>query len=84
MATQPAELVECSSRLVPRLTYKDVLHYIFDSEECHIDSKESQSVREVIEELCTTENEKFIEMIEDNVEEIKQKKPKILFKEMYK
>ena len=87
MATQPAELVKCSSRLVPHSTYKDVLRYIFDSEECHIDSKESQSLREVVEELCTTENEEFItyfEMIEDNVEEIKQKKPKMLFKEMYK
>ena len=74
MATQPAELVECSSRSVPRSTYKDTLRYIFDSAECHIDSKESQSLREVVKELCTTENEEFItyfEMIENNVEEIK-------------
>ena len=86
VATQPAELVECSSRLVRCSTYKDVLRYIFDSEECHIDSKESQSLRKVVEELCTTENEELITYFEmmDNVEEIKQNKPKVLFKEMYK
>ena len=44
-------------------------------------------MRKVVDELCTTENVEFItyfEMIEDNVEEIQQKKPKMLFKEMYK
>ena len=89
MATQS---VECHSSWrtassVPRSTYKDILCYIFDSEECQIDSKESQSLREVINELCTTENEEFLtyfEMVEDNVQEIKEKKPKLLFKEMYK
>ena len=43
-------------------------------------------MREVVNELCTTENEEFLtyfEMVEDNVQEI-MKKRKMLFKEMCK
>ena len=89
MVTQSAEC-HSSSRAassVPRSTYKDILRYIFDSEKCQIDLKESRSLREVVNKLCTTENEEFLtyfEMIEDNVQVIKEKKPKLLFKEMYK
>ena len=83
MATQSAEC-HGSSRTassVPRSTYKDILRYIFDSEECQIDLKESRSLREVVNKSCTTENEEFLtyfKMVEDNVQEIK-KKLKLLF-----
>ena len=89
MATQSAECYG-SSRTpssVPRSSYKVILRYIFDSEECQIDSKESRSLREVVNELCTTEDEEFLtyfKMVEDDVQEVKEKKPKLLFKEMYK
>ena len=41
----------------------------------------------MVNELYTAENEEFLtyfKMVEDNVQEVKENKPKLLFKEMYK
>ena len=87
LVTRPMIAARLVPSMVPCSTYKDILRYIFDSEECQIDSKESQSLREVVDGLCTTENEEFLtyfEMVENDIQEVKEKKPKLLFKEMYK
>ena len=56
-----------------------MLHRIFDYEECQIDSKESRRLGKVINELCTTENEflTYFEMVEDDIQEVKEKKLKL-------
>ena len=70
---------EQQSQFLAQPTYKDMLHRIFDYEECQIDSKESRRLRKVINELCTTENEflTYFEMVEDDIQEVKEKKLKL-------
>ena len=48
--------------------------------------EESRRLRKVINELCTTENEflTYFEMVEDDIQEVKEKKLKLWFKKMYR
>ena len=67
------------------LSYKDILRYVLDSEECKIDSAKVRDLRTLAEHLCTTVNDEFMKyylMVENDVSQIK--KEKNMFKEMYK
>ena len=41
-------------------SYRDILGSILDSTECKIDSARSQDLRKLVEDLCTTRNDKFM------------------------
>ena len=67
-----------------RASYKDILRYILDSEECKIDSAKARNFKTLVEHLCTTVNDEFMKyylMVEMEVSQIKKKG---MFKKMYK
>jgi len=83
MAEQSQRTVDSAASL----SYMDTLRYIFDQQECQIDSTESRTLRKIVDELCTTQNDEFLtyyEMVDDDVRRIKEKNKKMLFKQMYK
>ena len=73
------------------VTYKDVLRYVYNSEECKVDSAEGKRLKQMVEKLCLNDdawNEDFLAMfniIERDINEIKLKlQNKPLFSAMYK
>ena len=57
------------------LSYKDILRYVLDSEECKIDSAKVRDLRTLAEHLCTTVNDEFMKyylMVENDVSQIKK------------
>lgn len=68
------------------VTYKDVLRYIYDSEECKVDSVEAKRLKRTAEQLCLNVNCDFLGMfntVEKDINKIKLKKHKSLSQAMY-
>ena len=68
-----------------RASYKDILRYVLDLEECKIDSTKARNLKSLVEHLCTTVNDEFMKyylMVEMEVSQIKKEKG--MFKKMYK
>ena len=38
------------------VTYKDILRYVHDSEECKVDSVEGKRLKEAVEKLCLNDD----------------------------
>ena len=73
-----------SSRLVG-YDYKDVLRYVYDSEECKIDSAEGRQLKQMAEKLCVDKNDDFLTLfhkVNRDIIRIKEDK-KRLFQAMY-
>ena len=43
-----------------RASYKDILRYVLDSEECKIDATKARNLKTLVEHLCTTVNDEFM------------------------
>jgi len=71
MAAQSQRTVDSAASL----SYMNTLRYIFDQQECQIDSMESRTLRRIVDELCTTQNDEFLtyEMVDDDVQRIKER-----------
>ena len=68
-----SETLHTNSRTV--YDYRDLLRYIYDSEECKIDSSDSKKLKELCEELCVVEHKEFFDVyctVEDDIMRIKQ------------
>lgn len=73
-----------------RPTYKDVLRYIYDSEECKIDSLQGKQLKQIVERLCLNDdnsNSEFLylfQTVETDINKIKEQSKCSLFQAMYK
>ena len=76
----------CGASEGASVNYKDVLRTIFDSEECKIHTAKAGKLKTLVENLCTVQNEGFVEqfcMVAKDVSMLKKQK-KGSFKDMYK